>query len=280
MLWAGSTGRPAVVPDRYTHGHADSVLRSHRWRTAENSAAYLLPHLHPGTDLLDVGCGPGTLTCDLADRVAPGRVLGLDPAPEIVAAATTEAAERGTTNVTFTVGDGYELDIGDDAFDVVHAHQVLQHLTDPVVALTEWRRVVAPGGVVAVRDSDYAAMTWAPREPRLDGWLALYHQVTGRNGAEADAGRHLKAWALEAGFTDVEVSSSTWTFADPDARSWWSDLWADRVAGADSALARQAVEYGLATTDDLADLADGWRSWAEARDGVFVVLHLEVLARG
>ncbi len=267
-------------PDTYTHGHADSVLRSHRWRTAANSAAYLLPHLQPGMALLDVGCGPGTLTCDLADRVGPGSVVGLDTSPEVVAAATAEARGRGTTNVTFDVGDVYALAFADDVFDVVHAHQVLQHLTDPVAALAELRRVVRPGGLVAVRDSDYGAMTWAPAEPRLDRWRTLYHEVTGRNGAEADAGRYLEGWARDAGFTEVEAGSSAWTFTTPEDRAWWGDLWADRVEGADSGLARQAVGYGLATPEELADLATGWRAWAAAGEGEFVVPHGEVLARG
>lgn len=269
------------MPDTpYTHGHAESVLRSHRWRTAANSAAYLLPHLQPGHELLDIGCGPGTLTCDLADRVAPGTVVGMDSAAEVVAAATAEAAERGTTNVTFDTGDVYALPFADDRFDIVHAHQVLQHLTDPVTALRELRRVVRPDGIVAVRDSDYAAMTWAPDEPRLERWLDLYHQVTERNGAEADAGRYLKGWARAAGFAEVEVGSSTWTFASTEDRAWWGALWADRVEGADSALARQAIEYGLATAGELTELAAGWRSWADADDGVFAVVHFEVLARG
>ena len=58
----------------YTHGHHESVLRSHTWRTAENSAGYLLPHLRPGMSLLDVGAGPGTITADLAraGRAGPG----------------------------------------------------------------------------------------------------------------------------------------------------------------------------------------------------------------
>lgn len=268
------------MPDKYTHGHHESVLRSHRWRTAENSAAYLLPHLRSGMALLDVGCGPGNITCDLADRVAPGPVVGLDVSTEVVTAAATDAEERGPANVSFRTGDLYALEFDDDAFDVVHAHQVLQHLTDPVAALQELRRVVRPDGVVAVRDSDYAAMTWGPDEPRLDRWLELYHQVTARNGAEADAGRRLLGWAQQAGFAAIEVSSSNWTYADPETRAWWSGVWADRVGLADSALHRQAIEYGLATPDELADLADGWRSWAEADDGVFVVVHVEVLARG
>ncbi|OMQ15014.1 SAM-dependent methyltransferase, partial [Modestobacter sp. VKM Ac-2676] len=73
--------------DTYTHGHAEPVLQSHRWRTAENSAGYLLAELRPGLDLLDVGCGPGTITVDLAARVAPGRAVGLDIAPAPLAEA-------------------------------------------------------------------------------------------------------------------------------------------------------------------------------------------------
>src|SRR5664280_919138 len=89
----------------YTHGHHDSLLRSHRWRTAQNSAGYLLPHLAPGTSLLDVGCGPGTITRDLAALLAPGRVVGLDASVEVIEEARLAAAEQGIAGLTFEVGD-------------------------------------------------------------------------------------------------------------------------------------------------------------------------------
>ncbi len=73
-----------MAQTRYTHGHHESVLRSHSWRTAENSAGYLLAHLQPGQSLLDIGCGPGTITVDLARRLSPGRVVGVDAAAGIV----------------------------------------------------------------------------------------------------------------------------------------------------------------------------------------------------
>lgn len=263
--------------DTYTHGHHESVLRSHRWRTAENSAAYLLEHLRPGIRLLDVGCGPGTITVDLAARVAPGAVVGVDRAPAVIAQATQSLSQGGPGNVEFRAQDVYSLTFDGQSFDVVHAHQVLQHLTDPVAALVEMRRVLRPGGTLAVRDSDYGGFVWAPSDPLLDRWMALYHEVCTRNGADADAGRRLLGWAQAAGFTEITPSSSTWTFADAAARRRWGELWADRVT--QSSFAEQAVEYGFSTTDELGAISNAWRRWLVQDDGFFVVLHAELLAR-
>ncbi|MDP9398910.1 MAG: methyltransferase domain-containing protein [Actinomycetota bacterium] len=263
--------------DTYTHGHADSVLRAHRWRTAVNSAGYLQPHLRPGQRLLDVGCGPGTITVDLARLVAPGQVIGIDREERPLQEARTLAADQEVDNATFAVGDAYRLTYPDDSFDVVHAHQVLQHLTEPVTALEEMRRVCRPGGHLAVRDADYSAMTWYPADPRLDRWLALYQRVARSNGAEPDAGRRLRSWALAAGMRELTSSASVWCYASADERDWWGGLWAERVTS--SALAEQALARGLATRDELADLAEGWRHWARQDDGWFAVLNGEILAR-
>lgn len=156
------------MSERYTHGHGEAVLRSHRWRTATNSAAYLLGHLRAGMSVLDVGCGPGTITVDLAEAVAPGPVRGIDAVDDVLADARRAADARGTRDVDFAVDDVMGLSSDDDAFDVVHAHQVLQHLSDPVAALAEMRRVCRPGGLVAARDADYGAMCWFPSDPLLD----------------------------------------------------------------------------------------------------------------
>ncbi|WDZ87652.1 class I SAM-dependent methyltransferase [Micromonospora cathayae] len=257
----------------YTHGHHETVLRSHRWRTAANSAGYLLPYLTPEATLLDVGCGPGTITVDLADRVA--RVTAVEPTEEALGLARAEAGARD--DIDFRVADVHALDLPDATFDVVHAHQVLQHVADPVRALREMRRVCRPGGIVAARDSDYAAFTWFPRVPALDEWLALYQRAARANGGEPDAGRRLLSWARTAGFTEITATASTWCFADAEDRQWWGGMWAERILH--SAMAGQVLTAGLATPADLARLSDGWREWAAADDGWFAVLHGEILCR-
>ncbi|MCM2386925.1 class I SAM-dependent methyltransferase [Streptomyces albipurpureus] len=261
----------------YTHGHHESVLRSHTWRTAANSAAYLVGELTQDMRILDIGCGPGTITADLAALVPQGHVTGVDISAEIVDQAREFAKRRELTQVDFAVADINGLDFPDDSFDVVHAHQVLQHVGDPIGALREMRRVCRPGGIVAVRDSDYGAFTWFPHIPVLDEWQALYQRVARANGGEPDAGRRLLSWAQSAGFTEISPSASVWCFATPDERAWWSGLWADRTTA--SVYADLAVDGGHTAVGHLAAIADGWREWGTRDDAWFVVPHGEVLCR-
>ena len=250
-------------------------MRSHQWRTAANSASFLLPHLRTDHRVLDVGCGPGNITADLATHVPDGSVVGIDLSEEVIARATSQYASQ--SNVAFRVDDVYHLDAPDGSFDVVYAHQVLQHLHDPVAALGEMRRVLAPEGRLAVREADFAAFFWFPAVAALEKWMALYHRVTARNGAQADGGRHLSSWVRGAGFDDLTVTTTTWTFQTPEDRSWWGGRWADRVELSD--FARQAVEYAVSTPEELHDIAVAFREWAASDDALFVVPSVEVLAR-
>lgn len=259
--------------NKYTHGHHESVLRSHRQRTASNSAAYLLPHLDSGASLLDVGAGPGTISVDLASRV--GDVTVTEIGESELALSRALADELGVSNLDFSVQDVHALTFADDSFDVVHAHQVLQHVADPVAALREMARVTKPGGIVAARDADYAGFVWWPQLPELDEWLLLYRTAARSNGGEPDAGRRLVHWALSAGLTDVTATSSTWCYATPQDRDDWGGMWGQRIV--ESALARQLVDDGLATSSDLRRISAAWRRWADAEDGWFSLVHGEIL---
>jgi ubiquinone/menaquinone biosynthesis C-methylase UbiE len=261
----------------YSHGHHKSVVNAHAIRTAEDCAAYLLPELKPGMMLLDVGCGPGSITVDLAERVAPGQVVGLDRSDDVLTQAAELAALRGIENATFVSGNIYDLEFDDDTFDVVHAHQVLQHLTDPVAALYELRRVVKPGGIVAVRDADFHGMSWYPELPELTDWMDTYQQIARGNRAEPDAGRHLISWAQAAGFREITPSSSNWLYATEEQRRWQGDVWSERVLH--SAYAEQSLERGLLDQAGLERIAQGWLAWADAPDAWFLIPNGEILAR-
>ena len=265
------------MSEQYLHGHHPSVLASHAWRTAANSAAYLLEYLEAGMDVLDVGCGVGTITVDLATYVPQGRVLGIDRALPPLERAADLAVAQNVENVEFEQANAYALPFADGSFDVVHAHQLLQHLRDPLAAIREMKRVLRRGGLLALRDADYGGMTWFP-ESGLTGWRDLYQQLSDRHGRHAQAGRRVLAWVRAAGFTAVQPSASTWCFAEPDEREYWSHMWAERMTH--SRLAELALETGLADQADLDRIVAAWREWGEDESGWFTVVHGEVLARG
>ncbi len=262
-------------PDRYTHGHHESVVQSHARRRAEVEAWFLLPRLESGMRLLDAGCGPGTVTAGLARAVSPGETIGLDAAPGVLEHARAHAAEQQVENAAFVVGDIYELDDADAAFDVVYANQLLQHLADPVRALKEMRRVLRPGGLLAVRDADYATMSPHPKFPEFLDWNRLYHQVAYRNRAEPDAGRTLPAWVRAAGFGEIEIHPNVVALDGEDARVW-GRAWSQRILY--SGIAEQALEYGLAEQADLERISDAWATWAESEAPFFMFTQIAVLA--
>ncbi|KAJ7492032.1 S-adenosyl-L-methionine-dependent methyltransferase [Mycena latifolia] len=265
---------------RYIHGHHESVLRSHSWRTAQNSCAYLLSSLSPTMHILDVGCGPGTITADLARLVPAGHVTGIERAADAVLAKAREAAvAQGVSNITYARGDVLALDFPDGSFDVVHAHQVLQHVADPVRALREMVRVTKPGGIVAVRDTDFAAMTWHPESEGISLWRKTHQQVARANGGEPDAGRRLFSWALEAGIARAQItaSASAWCYSTLEEVAWWSSSWAERVRA--SEFASGALERGFATQEELTGMSQAWTAWGAQPDAWFALLHGEILCR-
>ena len=259
----------------YQHGHHASVVSNHAKRTADKDAAFFLPMLRPGMRLLDVGCGPGSITAGLAKRVAPGETIGIDASQSVIDTARS-LRDPALGSLTFEVGSIYEPRFPPASFDAVFAHQVLQHLRRPVDALVQIRKLLKPGGVVGVRDADWGSTTFYPENEGMRRFLAMYYDLARRNGGEPNAGRHLRRWFREAGFADTQVTTSTTSYADADATRDWANTYAERTLH--SNLADKALEYGIATRAELESMAAAWRAWGDDPDALFCFSHTEVVA--
>jgi ubiquinone/menaquinone biosynthesis C-methylase UbiE len=226
--------------------------------------------------LLDVGCGPGSITSGLAQRVEPGETIGIDPSPSVIDTARSLAAGKGPGRLTFEVGNIYEPRFAPESFDAVFAHQVMQHLDRPVDALRQIRTLLAPGGVVGVRDVDWGSTTFYPENQGMRRFFALYYELARRNSGQPNAGRYLRRWVREAGFAETRITTSTVSYADEAATRAWGDTYAERTLH--SNLADKALEFGIATRAELEEIADAWRVWSRDPDAFYCFSHTEVVA--
>lgn len=203
----------------YVTGYRPSQVIQHEWRTAENSAAYMLPALEsmrqqkPQLSMVDVGAGSGTISLSLARRIPDGHVTAVDLSDEILARARQAAQAAGVANMSFQQADVYALPFADGAFDVTHAHQVLCHLAEPVRAIKELLRVTRPGGLVALRETDMRTWCLWPDTPAVRRSHELWVKTHALSGASVNAGRQILGWALEAGARPetITMSFGTWS---------------------------------------------------------------------
>jgi ubiquinone/menaquinone biosynthesis C-methylase UbiE len=269
---------PSATPvsETYQLGHHPSVVARHARRTAETAAAFFLPFLKPGMRLLDVGCGPGSITSGFAQRVAPGETIGIDPSAEVIATARSLASGTPARNLTFEVGNIYRPRFAAGTFDAVFLHQVMQHLRHPVDALRQLRALLAPGGMLGVRVVDWGSAIFYPESEGMHRFLALQFDLARRNGAEPNAGRYLRRWLREAGFGKTRLTTSTESDADAQATRDRAEMFAERALR--SSLADRALECGIATRSDLENIAAAWRAWGRDPDAFFCFSHVEVVA--
>jgi ubiquinone/menaquinone biosynthesis C-methylase UbiE len=234
-------------------------------------AAFLLPHLREGMRLIDCGCGPGSITADLARAVAPGEVIGIDIREEAVADARHLARDRGISNVTFQVASINRLPFPDASFDAAFACAVLQHLATPLVALREVRRILKPGGVFGIVDGSSRITFRHPTNPILDAWDDLRVRARDYNTGNRWDPLRLRAYLREAGFARAQASGDLASEAGPPAGTSEETR---RVAqnhliqlrGLRGKLAR---EQGWATQQELDQMADALMAWGDAPDAFF-----------
>ncbi len=265
-----------VKRDVYTHGHQPAAVNQHAKRTAEACAQFVRPYIFSQSEILDVGCGPASITVGLAEWAVEGSVIGIDVGDEILETAQRAVDDSNRSNISLEQASVYELPYPDNSFDVTYAHQVLQHLTDPVLAIQEMARVTRSGGYVAVRDADYYTMSCTPESKMIDEWRRIYRLVAHHNGAEPDAGRYLMTWFRQAGLSEVSCSATAGVYATKEERENWGLSWADRCLS--TSFPTQAIDYGYATWEELEAISEGWRQWATNQDGYFQFINGEAVA--
>ena len=224
-------------------------------RRAAQWVPFLLPHLRPGMRLLDCGCGVGSITLDLA-RAA--------------------ASTRGLANSRFETGSIYALPFADASFDVVLAHTVLIHLSDPLRALKEMRRVLAPGGIAAVSDDDHSAWVVAPADSVMRRLANIASKVIAANGGNPYYSPNLRRLMLDAGFARTEgYAVAAEKYGVPDETRRYASIVARQIQNPDL---RQLVQTnGWASSDELETMPAEVLAWGERPDAFAAIMYCAAL---
>ena len=193
------------MKETYTPGYSEVAAAFMARRRLEPNGAFFLPYLKSGVTVLDCGCGPGTITRDIAQRIAPGRVTGLDFNAEQVAVASRDARSQCIANIEFKMGSVYDLPFADTSFDAVFSHALLEHLREPEKAVAEFRRVLKPGGALGVCTPDWGGFLVAPPSEKLLLAFEAYKELQNRNGGDVYCGRRLGGFLAGAGLENIEL---------------------------------------------------------------------------
>jgi len=244
--------------EQYTPGHSENALSLMARRTLDSHGAFLRPHLRAGLRVLDIGCGPGSITAGIAAAVAPGEVVGIDREPSQLELARSTARDHRLDNVTFEQASVYELPFPDDSFDLAFAHALFEHIRAPEEALVEIRRVLRPGSLVALRSPDWGGFVVGPASGRLDAAIAAYRDLQVRNGGDIYVGRKFGPLLRIAGFRELALTATYEIY--PDATLIGEYLAQQLAAAAEN------------------EAATALRAWALDPDAIFAQAWFEAVA--
>jgi ubiquinone/menaquinone biosynthesis C-methylase UbiE len=262
--------------EQYTMGYGQAATAIMAMRTAREHAAFFLPYLEPGMRLLDCGCGPGSITLGFAEVVAPGQALGTEIEASQVRLARENAVRRQVSNVRFEVASVYELPFDDASFDAVFISAVLGNLQEPVRGLRETHRVLKPGGVIGIKEFDHGGDIVYPLEPSLEKYGALYRRLRHEYGHDADGGRKIGVFLLEAGFSDLRRSACYETYADPNGVAGFASVSAGLLS---EGWGEAFTSRGWATPEDLKEMSEAWGRFAATPGAIFAAAWCEAVAR-
>ena len=237
----------------YTMGYSEDFLQLLRRRSLERDGSYITPYLKPGLSVLDFGCGPGSISVGLARAVEPGQLHGIDIEESQIAIAQAAAQAGGHDNAAFQIADVTDLPFEDDSFDIAHCHTVLTHIPDTQAALSEVRRVLKPGGIIAGRELITASCFVEPDLGNFKEAWNVFASLLSGNGGHPNMGRELKNAFIETGFTNPRVTASLETYAEPEDVAFLHNFIVGWFFAPE--IMQAAITYGLANKEQF----DDWR---------------------
>ena len=269
---------PGNSTPNYTIGHGEDVSRRLSRRNLEKDAAYILSHLEPGMRVLDVGCGPGSISVGLAAAVSPGEFHGIDMSQSQIDFATSTAQENGLSNAQFQVADVIALPFPDNHFDVVHCSAVLMHVPDTQSALTEILRVLRSGGIFGANEPTGVSFI----EPDIGNSTRLaevFSAVLASNGGHPNIGKELKGKMFDAGFVDIEATGMVESFcrpSDPGEPTLFDSI-KELILG--PIISGRAIDLGIATQAEFDQWNKDFLVWQDS-PGVFCgVIYGQIVGR-
>ncbi len=267
-----------MTNDLYIMGYSEAYLRILSSRSVADACGYLMPRLWPGLRVLDVGCGPGSISAGLAEIVAPGELRGIDIAPSQVEMAVQAAAARGLSNAEFSVADVRDLPFDDGSFDVVHCNDALAYIPDTEAALNEMKRVLKSGGILGWREIIMdLCMTHPDPEPRpASQAYAIFADTLAADDGHPQLGKELAGHLDQAGFTDIRMSASFETFTGPERRKLLYDLGEQWFFTPN--VQSPATQYGAATLRRFDELKQSRERWYHSIGAIGAFAFGEALA--
>jgi SAM-dependent methyltransferase len=190
-----------MAPDTYIHGtEPDEQERLAALNRMTNAAFVRFLDVPAGARVLEVGSGLGLLAVEVASKSDGVHVVGIEMSSDQIAAAAT------SPRVTYRQGDAHAIDFPGASFDLVYARYLLEHVTNPDIVLREMRRVVRPGGRVAVCENDISLIRFDPPCPAFDRAWDLFQRYQATLGGDSAIGRRLYRLFHAAGLTEIELS--------------------------------------------------------------------------
>lgn len=249
--------------DDYTFGYDRSVLDYLTYR-AKKSFDFVLPHLKPGMDVLECGCGPGIVTFEIAKKVADGSVTGIDIDKGLIGSHNNKVKEAGVKNLKFEVADVHDLPYADNSFDVVYMQALLVHIRNPAGAVGEAHRVLKDNGLILLKEPVMDRIIISPEDPLFVEANELIQKAIISYGGDPSIGRKLWPLLSAAGFRDIQAYAR---WEQPDSPDEWPEFyqgWANVYRGR---IGDIILDKGWADRQHVNDIIDAFMNMGKSRTG-------------